>query len=55
MTDPSRYQRVEDAGTRRRGLPRVVWVAILVVAVALVVFVVMLASGGGHDPSQMNH
>jgi uncharacterized membrane protein YidH (DUF202 family) len=54
MTDPSRYQRVEDAGTKRRGLPRAAWVGILVV-VALVVVVVMLALGGGHDPSQMNH
>jgi hypothetical protein len=54
MTDPPRYQRVEDASTKRRGLPRAAWVAILVVAVALVVFVVMLANGG-HDPSQMNH
>jgi uncharacterized membrane protein YidH (DUF202 family) len=55
MTDPSRYQRVEDARTKRRGLPRAAWVVILVVAVAVGVVVVMLASGGGHDPSQMNH
>ena len=55
MTDSSRYQRLEDADTTRRKLPRAVWVAIIVaIAVALVV-AVMLASGGGHDPSQMNH
>jgi len=54
MTDLSRYQRAEDAGPKRRGLPRTAWLAIVVI-VALVVVVVVLALGGGHDPSQLNH
>lgn len=55
MTDPTRYQTSDVSRGSRRGRPRSVWIAgIVVVLVALVVVVVVLA-GGGHDPSQFKH
>ncbi len=52
MSEFNRYPR-SDESRDRGGLPRGVWIALLLVAlVALVVFAIV---GGGHNPVQMNH
>jgi hypothetical protein len=53
MSEFDRYPRSDEAGARR-GLPRGVWIALLLVALVAVV-VVVVAVLGGHDPTQIDH